>query len=153
MFDSPQHRARTIVTCSKRTLAPRDFAPRRRRPQNKEAVLRRLCFCEAARPNAVSRGTGKQERAYPTGLCFPRTEAASAAIEVPLYSAVSRGGGVGSGCRRQSAASRRRGANVFCRKDFASVAPLSRGLQTERRGDCRDRSIGHVRYCVSRRVR
>lgn len=93
-FDSPQL-ARTIVTCSK-SRAPLALAPRRRRPQNKEAVLRRLYF--ARQPDPTPTAEGRKTRTDARRTMFCATERRQPLIYLPLYSAVWSGGGVGSGC-------------------------------------------------------
>ena len=68
--------ARTIATCSK-SAPPCALAPQTSAPAKQGGRTRPTMFCEAARPNADSRGTGKQGGRYTDRLCFPRTEAAS----------------------------------------------------------------------------
>ena len=144
-FDSPQQREDYRDVFRKGAL-PRILAPRRRRPQNKEAVLRRLCFCAAARPNAASRGLRKT-RTDARRTMFFEAEAASPAI---VYRCTHRYCGMAALGR---AAQRTDVGGLWCLRARTFVRRAqSRGLQTEHRGFCRGRSIGHVRYFVSRRV-
>jgi hypothetical protein len=144
-FDSPQP-ARTIATCPKRVrttvVQPPDVGARKTR-----SGTPRLCFCEAARPNAVSRG-GRETRTDDRRTMFSRARGRQPRS---IYRCTHRYCGVaalGRAAQRPTS-----GGNSCLRaRTFVRRAP-SRGLQTEHRVFQRGDPIGHVRYFVSRRVR
>ena len=102
----------------RKAALPRTLAPQTSAPAKQGGRIRPTMFCEAARPNADSRGTGKQGGRYPDRLCFPRTEAASPSFDYCVL-AVRKGGGIGSGCL-----ARRLGGIFHCRAStFVLRAP------------------------------
>lgn len=93
----------------RKAALPRTLAPQTSAPAKQGGRTRPTMFCEAARPNADSRGTGKQGGRYSDRLCFARTEAASPSFDYCVL-AVRKGGGIGSGCL-----ARRLGGFLHCR--------------------------------------
>lgn len=76
-FDSPQG-SEDYRDVFEKPRASTHSAPRRRRPQNKEAVLRRLCFARQPDQTPTAEASEKQGRTT-GGLCFSRPSAASPA--------------------------------------------------------------------------
>ena len=137
--------ARTIVTCSKRCATARFSPPDVGARKTRRRYSADYVFARQPDPTPTPKDLEKQGSNFADLVSQGRGRQSRT-----VYRCTQRYCGMAALGR---AAQRTDVGGLWCLRARTFVRRAqSRGLQTEHRGFCRGRSIGHVRYFVSRRV-